>query len=378
MAYEILPADELLPYYPSHVQERFQHSGIGIGRWEDLCAADKLGVICSTTGNTPLKSYEIDNLNGFVHAKHEMDSPTGSHCDRQASVLRIMLHDRLIRPGITTIDETSSGSVASSLAIHGPLIGVRVHIRAPRTLDQNRLATMRMPGVELELTDGYIPEAARAMVSRIKELAASGWRIEKRYTWEYKAISATHPNGPEAGHIIFPNHSANPSTIEAIRPAGLEMMRQLYETNVCLDAMLLVVGNGTSVHGIAPTVRQYQPQAPIFGIEDSRNHPTYDRVHDIPEILRQYGPHDSFGSSADGTPLTYSADKIVDDIAIVTPSDRNQVRDRFNTVHEDARIGNTSAAANCQRRGGTFSNKSIHKSRSFALLPTRRACNCAT
>lgn len=345
MSYEIIPARELMPNYPEVTRQAYGPI-IAEQGWQDLSATDKLGRLAAASGNTPLVELTFDDVPGRMYAKLELVSPTGSHCDRQIHALQRMAHDGLITPGVTTIDETSSGSVLSQLAIHGPLAGFAIHARLPK-LPEERLAAIRMPGVELEIVDqGYIPEAARAMTARLSELRKRGWALEKRYTADYRAISATHSDGPQAGHIVFPNHSANPITIASVSGLGEELARQLYEASVeDLTAVVAVIGNGTSIYGIAPAIRRHYPKAMIVGVEDARNHPTYDRFYNIPVSLRRYARHDSYGSSFDGTPLRYYADPIVDAVDIVAPIVRDTTRDTHNSRHPNIAIGNTSAMA---------------------------------
>ncbi len=344
MSYEPLPARELLPFYPERTQEMYTAAHIGDADWENLSRDEKYARLQSTLGTVTLTSFPLDDLRGEIHVMPELLNATGSHCDRQLGSMQRMEQDGLLVPSVTTIDETTSGSLGSQLAIHAPLMGYQLHVRTPE-LTQKRRATMQYPGVDLEIVEGYIPEAARAMQLRLAELKKLDWTVQKQYTKDYRAFSATHPNGREHGHIVFPNHSANPITIDCARPIGNKMAAGLAEKDITLDAMLLVIGNGTSIHGIAPVIRQYQPQAKIYGIETALNAPTYNRFYAIPPELQRYERHDSYGSSADGTPLAYKADRLLDGVAIVAPQPRDIVRDQFNAQHPDMAIGNTSAMA---------------------------------
>ncbi len=345
MNYEPYAAAELLPAYPEDMQEKLLAAEVGAPDWEDLSRTDKYNRLGSLVGGTALQAIEFDDARGTVYAKLELQSLTGSHCDRQLHALRVMEDAKLIFPGFTVLDETTSGSLGSQLAVHGPLMGYQVHIRAPE-LTEKRRASMQLPGVELEIVDGYIPEAATAMVNRLRSLGKEGWEIKKHYTDRYRALSATHPDGR---HIVFPNHSANQVTVEAASTIGQEMVQQLGD--IRLDAVVLAVGNGTSIHGNVPVFRMHQPQAAFFGVEDARNHPAYDDYYGIHPMLRRYSAHDSFGSSASGTPITFKVSsraedkQVLDGIDVVAPQPRDLVRDQFNADYPDIAAGNTSAMA---------------------------------
>ena len=80
-------------------------------------------------------------------------------------------------------------------------------------------------------------------------------------------------------------------------------------------------------------------------MESQKNHPTFDRLHKIDPWLRDYQAHNNPGSSVEGTPLTFFADELVDDVAVVSEEQRDAMGAWFNTRFPEHAAGHTSLMA---------------------------------
>jgi cysteine synthase A len=128
-------------------------------------------------GRTPVVRLErlVEPGMAEVWVKLEAANPTGSYKDRMAlAMIEGAERSGKLRPGQTVVEYTG-GSTGSSLAFVCSVKGYPLRIVTSDAFAEEKLATMRAFGAELEVIpspDGITPQLIPALVERAAEVAA--------------------------------------------------------------------------------------------------------------------------------------------------------------------------------------------------------------
>src|SRR6201982_366815 len=131
----------------------------------------------SAIGNTPVVRLArmADDACAEVWVKMEAANPTGSYKDRMAlAMIEAAEADGRLRPGQLVVEYTG-GSTGSSLAFVCAVKGYRLRIVSSDAFAEEKIATMRAFGAEVELIpspEGITPTLIPAMMARAAEIAA--------------------------------------------------------------------------------------------------------------------------------------------------------------------------------------------------------------
>lgn len=136
--------------------------------------------VLEAIGNTPVVRLRkvVPEVSADVLVKLEYVNPTGSYKDRMALAMIEAAERRGdLRPGMTVLEYTG-GSTGTSLAFVCAVKGYPLQIISSDAFAQEKLATMRAFGADLEIIPSEggrtTPDLIPRMMARAAELAASG------------------------------------------------------------------------------------------------------------------------------------------------------------------------------------------------------------
>ena len=165
-----------------------------------------------------------------VFLKLELFQYTGTFKARGALLNAMALSADAKRRGVTAV---SAGNHAVSVSFAARAVGTTAKVVMPKTANPARVALCRSYGAEVVLTDDVF--AAFAEVKRIEQA---------------EGRSFIHPFEGEL-------------TVLGTATVGYELCNQVEN----LDAVVVPVGGGGLVAGIACAVKQMQPRCKVYGVE---------------------------------------------------------------------------------------------------------------
>lgn len=192
-------------------------------------------------GRTPL--VELPRLaagaSATLLAKLEMFSPGGSSKDRAAYQMICEAETQgLLRPG-STITEPTSGNMGISLAWLAAARGYQCILTMPDTIHLERRLLLRRFGAQVVLTPGS--QGMRGAINKVIEL-----RTTLPNTW-------------------YPQQFYNQANPRAHREGtALEIWE---ETQGLVDIVVIGVGTGGTLTGVAEGLRQYKPALEVVAVE---------------------------------------------------------------------------------------------------------------
>ena len=196
-------------------------------------------------GHTPLveisafsKRY---NLCTPLVVKPEMFNPSGSVKARTAlAMITAAEEQNLLKPGGTIIEPTS-GNTGIGLAMVAAIKGYRLILTMPETMSLERRKLLKAMGAELILTPGV--KGMAGSIAKAKELKENieGAFIPQQFS---------NPSNPKIHEI---------TTAEEI----------WHDTDGKVDVFVAGVGTGGTISGVAKTLKKYNPQIYIVGVEPS-------------------------------------------------------------------------------------------------------------
>ncbi len=283
--------------------------------------------VAAHVGNTPLVPVP-ELLPYSIHIKEECCNPSGSHYDRAyLSTLRYLEESSLIRPGDELRDITT-GSAGTSLAMLGNLLGYPVRITIPDELPEARVSAMRDFGATLVRSGpGSIRVASQFQRAEI---------LECNQSKEYRRIKAAdktmraiiYESLTDGSRICYVNHSENALSPRSFRAIGHEIVRDMAEPPF---AIVLAMGNWTTIAGISPVVRSRWSDVKVVGYESAASN-----------------SYENFGTTMHGSedtnvPLRFLDYSLLDTIYQVYPAERDAMNERVN-MHRtvEGRIGRSS------------------------------------
>ncbi len=205
---------------------------------------DVLDSILDATGNTPLVRLTriTRGVRPTLLAKLEMLNPGGSVKDRiGVRMIEAAEREGLLRPGGTIVEPTS-GNTGHGLAIAAALKGYKCIFVMPDKMSQEKIALLRAYGAEVVITPTAVPP----------ESPESYYRVADRLTEEIPG--AFQPNQY--------HNQENPAAHYAT--TGPEIWEQ---TEGRLDVLVVGVGTGGTITGIARYLKERNPSLVVVGAD---------------------------------------------------------------------------------------------------------------
>lgn len=236
-------------------------------------------------GRTPLVELKhISRQTGAtLLAKLEMFSPGGSAKDRVAAAMVCEAENKgLLRPG-SVITEPTSGNMGISLAWMAAARGYKCILTMPDTISLERRLLLQRFGAEIILTPGN--QGMRGAINKVIEL-----RTTLPNTW-------------------YPQQFYNPSNPRSHREGTAVEIWQ--ETQGLVDMVVIGVGTGGTLTGVAEGLRVHKPGLEVVAVEPANC-----------AILSggRPGPHRIEGLGAGFIPDTLKVD-LIDRVIPVTDND---------------------------------------------------------
>jgi cysteine synthase len=261
-------------------------------------------------GNTPLlelTNYNVEKkLPARVIAKLEYFNPAGSVKDRVALA---MINDAeasgVLKPGATIIEPTS-GNTGVGLAFVASIKGYKLILTMPETMSLERRNLLKAYGAQLVLTPGA--GGMKAAIAKADEI---------------------RDETPGAVILQQFENPANPAIHK--KTTGEEIWR---DTDGKVDIFVAGVGTGGTVSGVGETLKKYNPNVKIVGVEPDES-----------PVLSEgrSGSHKIQGIGAGFVPKTYNG-SVVDEV-IRVPSDSAILTGRELAQKEGLLVGISSGAA---------------------------------
>ena len=227
-------------------------------------------------GHTPLLCLAHANTPATILVKVEGMNPGGSAKDRVALSMIDDAEKRGVLSPSGTIIEPTSGNTGIGLASIAAAKGYRIILTMPETMSVERRKLLKAMGAELVLTPGA--EGMAGSIAKAEELRAS---IEGAF---------------------IPQQFDNPANPKIHETTTAEEIWQ--DTDGQVDVFVAGVGTGGTLSGVARTLKKYNPNIYIVGVEPSAS-----------PILEggQAGPHKIQGIGANFIPKNYDA-SVVDEV----------------------------------------------------------------
>lgn len=196
-----------------------------------------LGDMIVTTPVRELVDDAVANAVGIstrVWLKEELFQRTGSFKPRGALSVMLRLDHETLGRGVTGV---SAGNHAISLGYAARMLRTTAKVVMPKTASAFRVQLCRDLGAEVELVDNIV-EA----FSRVKQIEADEGR------------TFVHPY-------------EGPITALGTATVGLEMIDQITDAGVTLDAVIVAAGGGGLTGGVACAVKQMSPSTSVYVVE---------------------------------------------------------------------------------------------------------------
>ncbi|MFB5198125.1 cysteine synthase A [Neobacillus sp. KR4-4] len=228
--------------------------------------------VAELVGQTPIVKLNrlVDENSAEVYLKLEYFNPSSSVKDRIAlSMIEAAEEQGLIKPGVDTIIEPTSGNTGIGLAMIAAAKGYKAVFVMPETMSLERRNLLRAYGAELVLTPG--PAGMKGAIAKAEELVKEhGYFLPQQF-----------------------KNQANPEVHK--RTTGKEIVEQMDQ----LDAFVSGIGTGGTISGAGSVLRENFPEIKIYAIE-----PT-----DSPVLSGGApGPHKLQGLGAGFVPETLNTD----------------------------------------------------------------------
>jgi threonine dehydratase len=272
-------------------------------------ARTRLGTRVVTTPLRRLDSVEVHRRLGDtgVLLKEELFQLTGSFKPRGALTVMSDLSATALSRGVTC---ASAGNHAVATAYAARVLGTRAKVVMPATVNPARLARVRGFGAEVELVDDMHGVFARA-----------------------QAIA-------EAEQRTFVHPFEGYKTVLGTATLGLEVIEQAGD----FDAVIVPVGGGGLLAGVAAAVKQSRPRALVFGVEPlGADVMRRSFLAGTPQrIDRPTSIADSLCAPHAGAYCYELCRRFVDDLAVV---DEDQLRDAMRLLFDEGKLAVEPAGA---------------------------------
>lgn len=189
---------------------------------------------------TPIRLLLDDSVAAAVGAatqvwlKEELFQRTGSFKPRGALSVMLDLDAAALARGVTGV---SAGNHAISLGYCARLLGTTAKVVMPKSANPYRVRVCRELGAQIEFTDN-VHEA----FSRVREIEVREGR------------TFVHP-------------FEGPKTALGTASVGVEFIDQIRTAGAALDAVIVAVGGGGLIAGVACAVKQLCPTTAVYAVE---------------------------------------------------------------------------------------------------------------
>ncbi|XP_048515961.1 L-threonine ammonia-lyase isoform X6 [Athalia rosae] len=201
--------------------------------FEDVTSAAfkiKSGIINTSCARSRLS----DALGMEIYLKKDFLQSTGSFKERGARYALVMLSEEQKRAGVIS---ASLGNHALALCYHGAKLGIPVTVVMPAVAPIMKIAACKQHGATVVVQGSDMGEAKRIAMTLAKE----------------KVL--TYINGYDHPHIM-----AGQGTL------GLEVVEQVPD----IDAIVVPVGGGGLIAGVALAIKTLHPHVTVIGVESER------------------------------------------------------------------------------------------------------------
>ncbi|MFP7300242.1 cysteine synthase A [Neobacillus niacini] len=196
--------------------------------------------IAELVGQTPIVKLNrlVDENSAEVYLKLEYFNPGSSVKDRIALAMIESAEEKgLIKPGVDTIIEPTSGNTGIGLAMVAAAKGYKAIFVMPETMSLERRNLLRAYGAELVLTPG--PEGMKGAIAKANALAEeNGYFVPQQF-----------------------ENEANPEVHR--KTTGKEIVEQMDQ----LDAFISGIGTGGTITGAGEVLREKFPNVKIYAVE---------------------------------------------------------------------------------------------------------------
>ena len=217
--------------------------------------------ILSHIGNTPLLklNHVTESSDVEIYVKCEFMNPGGSIKDRMAlAMIEVAEESGKLKPGGTIVDQ-STGNTGPALAFVGAVKGYNVQLFLPAQLsnsynpaDRIRIAKLYGCNVTPIDLDEHIDNIDE--LNEVERAAAFvAIRMKQCYDLQQSDPSAW-----------WANQLCNPDNTKAHREqTGVEILEQM---DGKVDAWVASIGTGGTLHGVAETLKQANPNLTVSGV----------------------------------------------------------------------------------------------------------------
>jgi cysteine synthase A len=196
--------------------------------------------VADLVGQTPIVRLNrlVDGNSAEVYLKLEYFNPGSSVKDRIAlAMIEAAEEQGLIKPGVDTIIEPTSGNTGIGLAMIAAAKGYNAVFVMPETMSLERRNLLRAYGAELVLTPG--PAGMKGAIAKAEELVKEhGYFLPQQF-----------------------KNEANPEVHR--RTTGKEIVEQMDQ----LDAFVSGIGTGGTISGAGSVLREKFPNVKIYAVE---------------------------------------------------------------------------------------------------------------
>ncbi|WP_223596351.1 cysteine synthase A [Neobacillus bataviensis] len=262
--------------------------------------------VAELVGQTPIVKLNrlVDENSAEVYLKLEYFNPGSSVKDRIGlAMIEAAEEQDLIKPGVDTIIEPTSGNTGIGLAMIAAAKGYKAIFVMPETMSLERRNLLRAYGGELVLTPG--PEGMKGAIARAEALAAeNGYFMPQQF-----------------------KNQANPEVHR--RTTGKEIVEQMDQ----LDAFVSGIGTGGTISGAGSVLREKFPNVKIVAVEPQ----------DSPVLSGgKPGPHKLQGLGAGFIPDTLNTE-IYDEVIQINTEEAFEASRR--AAREEGILGGISSGA---------------------------------
>ena len=271
---------------------------------------ERVNTILELIGSTPLVKLNriADDTMADIYAKLESFNPGGSIKDRIClSMIEDAERKGLLKPG-TTIIEPTSGNTGIGLAMVAAVKGYKLILIMPETMSMERVFILKSYGAEVILTSGM--DGMVGAVSKAEEMT-------RQIPGSFMPHQFTNPANPEIHR----------------KTTAREILHAMEGT---LDALVVGVGTGGTITGVAEVLKKKHPQITIIAVEPA----------DSPVISGgEAGPHRIQGIGPGFIPQVLQVD-LIDRVITVTDEEAYAASKRL-AREEGIFAGISAGAAAC-------------------------------
>ncbi|QJD85884.1 cysteine synthase A [Cohnella herbarum] len=196
-------------------------------------------------GDTPLVRLNriVPEGSAEIYVKLEYQNPGSSVKDRIAiSMIEEAEKQGLIKPGVSTIVEPTSGNTGIGLAMVAAAKGYRAILVMPETMSLERRNLLRAYGAELVLTPGS--EGMNGSVKKAEEIVK------------------------ENADYFLPQQFKNQANVKIHRETtGPEIVEAINSYDGKIDAFVSGIGTGGTISGAGEVLKQNFPNIKIYAVE---------------------------------------------------------------------------------------------------------------